>query len=42
MRYVLVIMTITLFILWESIYSDWTITRSFAGEVSRVWNRLGF
>jgi hypothetical protein len=41
MRYVIVIMTVTVFILWESIYGDWIVTRTVVGEISRVLDRLG-
>ena len=41
MRYVIFVMAVTLFILWESIYGDWIVTRSVVGEISRVLGRLG-
>lgn len=42
MRYVIVIMTVTLFILWEAIYGDWIVTRTVVAEISRVMGKLGF
>lgn len=42
MRYVIVIMAVTLFVLWETIYGDWIITKSVIEEVGRVWRQLGF
>lgn len=41
MRYVIVIVGVTLFIGWEAIYSNWMVTRSVVAEVSRVSARLG-
>jgi hypothetical protein len=41
MRYVILVMAVTLFILWESIYGDWIVTRTVVGEISRVLGRLG-
>lgn len=42
MRYVVVIVGVALFLIWEILYDDWGVTRMVFNEVARVWSRLGF
>jgi hypothetical protein len=41
MRYVIVIVSITLFIGWEAMYGDWVITESVFNEIVRLKGRMG-
>lgn len=40
MRYVIVIMTATFYVLWQSLYDDWHMTHAIIMEVTRIWQRL--
>lgn len=40
MRYVIVIMTATFYVLWQSIYDDWRMTNEITNEVMRLWHML--
>lgn len=42
MRYVIVIASITFFILWEVLYDDWQVTEAFVAEITRLWRMTGF
>jgi len=41
MRYVIAVVLVTLFILWEVLYDNWHVTRSVVREVSRLFNMIG-
>lgn len=42
MRYVVIIMTITFYVLWQSLYDDWHMTHVIMNELKRLWRMTGF
>ena len=41
MRYVIVVVAITFYILYEQIYNDWQTTNAIAAEISRLLRMAG-
>lgn len=41
MRYVIVVVGVTLFILWEVMYDNWAVTNAVIAEVRRVLFAIG-
>lgn len=41
MRYVIVVVSVTLFVLWEVMYDNWAVTKAVVAEVRRVLYMIG-
>lgn len=41
MRYVIAVVVVTFFILYEQLYNDWDITEATIAEVNRLWRMMG-
>ena len=42
MRIVIAVMSVTFYILYESIYGNWRFTNAVIAEVHRLWQMIGF
>jgi|GEM_PF-1491324 len=42
MRYVVIIMTITFYVLWQSLYDDWNTTQAIVAEIRRLLSMAGY
>lgn len=42
MRIVIAVMSVTFYILYESIYGNWRLTNAAIAEVYRLWRMTGF
>ncbi len=40
MRYVIIIMTATFYVLWQALYDNWHTTHAISKEVMRLWHMM--